>query len=81
MTRRQPTDPHTLAAINEFEAQIRVLESEERMLRQELQLPPLTERPLRRWTEQTPVPDRGRTRARRGPGRRLSITLTIRARQ
>ena len=75
----RPPDPQTLNAIADLEANIRLLESEERMLRQQLGLPPVTDRPLARWAEQASVPGyRGLTRARRrGPGRFISITLTV----
>ena len=67
--RRQPAAAATLNAIAIAEAEIRSLQSEERMLRQELGLPPITDDNPARWIEQALAPARGyRTRARRGSG-------------
>ena len=67
--RRRYSDDATLNAIRLTEADIRLLASEERILRQELNLPPVTDVGPHRWIAQALVPGSGhRTRARRGPG-------------
>lgn len=72
------SDSSTLMAIENVNDDIRLLASEERLLRQELGLPPVTLVDDPRWTLEAPVSERGTSsRPRRRWGRSAVITIAV----
>lgn len=58
LIRRRHADPAVLAVIKNINDDIRLLASEERLLRQELGLPPVTHADDPRWTLEAPAFER-----------------------